>query len=247
MTGWETPPEPFELGAGQVHVFRADLDLAEPILGRLESGLSEDEIARADRFVLPKVRKRFVAGRGLLRELLARYLGTDPSALAFCYGPQGKPALAGPQTEHSLSFNLSHSAHMVVCAVTRSGELGIDVERLRPAVNSEAIARRFFSPRETAALLALPPASRPQAFLACWTRKEAYIKAKGGGLTIPLASFDVSLAPGEPVALLRTADPEETRRWLLHELAPAPGFVAALAVDRHVEGLRLFSWPWLTA
>ena len=245
MTGWQAPPEPFELGAGRVHVFRADLDRAEPILDRLEPLLSEDEIARADRFVLPEVRKRFVAGRGLLRVLLAGHLGTDPSALAFCYGPHGKPALEGPP--HRLSFNLSHSAHMVVCAVSRSGELGIDVERLRPAVKYEAIARRFFSPHETAALLALPPASRPRAFFACWTRKEAYIKAKGGGLTIPLSSFDVSLAPGEPVALLRAADPDETRRWVLHELDPSPGFVAALAVDRRVKELRRFSWPCSTS
>jgi 4'-phosphopantetheinyl transferase len=245
VTQWQAPPESFELGAAQLHVFRADLDRAEPVLGRLESWLSEDEIARADRFALPKVRKRFVAGRGLLRVVLARYLETDPSTLAFCYGPQGKPALEGPR--QPLSFNLSHSAHMVVCAVSRSGELGIDVEHVRPAVDSEAIARRFFSPRETAALLALPPAARPEAFFACWTRKEAYLKAKGGGLTIPLASFDVSLAPGEPVALLRAADPDETRRWALHALAPAKDFVAALAVDRHVEELRLFSWPCLTS
>jgi len=245
VTGWQAPPESFELGSGQVHAFRADLELAQPVLEGFESLLSEDEISRADRFALPKVRKRFVAGRGLLRVLLGRYLGTDPSAVTFCYGPQGKPTLAGPR--QALSFNLSHSAHMVVCAVTRSGELGIDVERLRPAVDSQAIARRFFSPRETAALLALPPASRPRAFFACWTRKEAYIKAKGGGLTIPLASFDVSLTPGEPVALLRAADPDETRRWVLHELDPAPGFVAALAVDRQIEKLRRFSWPCLTS
>ncbi len=231
------------LGPGQVHVFRCDLDLADLALERLETLLSEDELARADRFALPKVRRRFVAGRGLLRTLLGRYLAAGPATIAFSYGPQGKPALAGPQPGPELRFNLSHSAHMLICAVTRSGELGIDVERVRPAVEAQAIARRFFSARETAALLALPPASRPTAFFACWTRKEAYIKAKGGGLTIPLDSFDVSLAPGEPAALLRAAEPDETRRWVLQELAPAPGFVAALAVSRQAEGLRLFSCP----
>ena len=150
------------------------------------------------------------------------------------YNPYGKPLLAEKLCGSRLSFNLSRSGQLSVFAIGWGRELGVDVEHLRSDVLDEGIAERFFSPGEVVALLALPQQLREQGLFACRTRKEAYIKAKGGGLSIPLDQFEVSLAPGESPALKRTSwDPDETSRWRMEELFPAPGYAAALCVEGH--------------
>lgn len=155
-------------------------------------------------------------------------MGVPPGRVAFAYGAQGKPRLAGD----GVRFNLSHAEDEAVLAVARDRELGIDIERIRPDVECDEIAQRFFSPAETAALMALPSSARPPAFFAGWTRKEAFIKAKGGGLGIPLADFEVSLDPAGPARLLRTSwDPDDAGRWWLQALDAPAGFAAALAVE----------------
>lgn len=231
------------LGSNEVQVWRASLHLGASRLDALLATLTADERARAARFHFPKDRDHFIAGRGLLRAILARHLDTDPATLCFRYGRRGKPALAIPSDMGALRFNLAHSYGLALYAVTRAREVGVDLERMQPRLE-EGIAERFFSPREVAALRALPGDRQREAFFACWTRKEAYLKAKGDGLALGLDQFDVSLAPGEPAALLRTeGDPQEASRWSIRELDPAPGYAAALAVEGRNWHLTCWQWP----
>ncbi len=150
--------------------------------------------------------------------------------MRFAYTTYGKPLLADETGASGLRFNLTHSHGLALLAVTRGREIGVDVERIRDNLEGEKLAERFFSPREVAALRSLPPELRREAFFHCWTRKEAYIKAVGKGLSLPLDQFDVTLHPGEPAALLATRhDSEEAQRWSMRSLAPGEGYVGALA------------------
>lgn len=229
------------LQSDEVHVWRAVLDVPESQVRSLWYTLTAEERQRAERYIFEQDRTRFVVARGLLRVLLGGYLRQDPPHLCFTYGPHGKPALATDTGRAALRFNVSHSHGLALYAITHGREVGVDVERIRPEIAQEKIAERFFSPREVTVLRALPPLLQVPAFFACWTRKEAYIKAKGDGLTLPLDQFEVSLAPGEPAALLRTAwDPQEAACWALQDLAPAPGYRAAVAVAGH--DWRLTCW-----
>ena len=177
---------------GEVHVWRARLDRAPGDVERLAALLSADELDRAARFKFERDRGRYVVGRGLLRTLLARYVGWSPSALEFEYGEFSKPRLAGPGP----AFNLSRTWDWVALyAVCDEGELGIDVELDEADYSREAIAERFFSPAEVEVLRSLPRDQQSRAFLTCWTRKEAFIKARGDGLSLALDSFDVTLDP----------------------------------------------------
>ncbi len=215
------------LAAGTVHVWSIGLDPPRTRLDELRGWLCAEERQRAARFRFARHRDRFVAARGQLREILAGYEDVEPAALRFAYGAHGKPRLAGG----SVRFNLSHSDGEALLAVAAGRDVGIDLERVRPDADCTAVARRFFSRAEATALLALPPAARAAAFFAVWTRKEAFVKARGDGLAVPLADFDVSIAALGPVRLLRTAwDPAEAGRWSLRTLDVAPGFAAALAV-----------------
>ncbi len=228
--GWSQPPGVPALPRGEVHVWRAVLDTSERHRKGLLATLSPDERARADRFHFERDRVHFITGRGWLRAILARYLETAPAALRFHYGPHGKPRLAGAFSDR-LRFNVSHSHGLALYAVAVDRELGVDIERIEPRLE-HGIAERFFSPGEVATLRALPRHVQREAFFTCWTRKEAYVKARGKGLTLRLDQFDVSLSPGEPAALLRTAgDPDEALRWSLRELAPGPGYSAALVAE----------------
>jgi 4'-phosphopantetheinyl transferase len=178
-----------------------------------------------------------------LRAILAKYLNRVPQSVSFTYGPRGKPALAENWSNDRITFNLSHSEGLALCAVTRAREVGIDIEYTGRRTEVERDAERFFSPSEVHTLRALPSDLRRHAFFLCWTRKEAYIKAKGEGLALPLAQFAVSLTPGEPAALLSTDwDPNEATRWSMQELTPAPDYAAAIAVEGH--GWSLSCWEW---
>ena len=210
----------------------------------MEAPLSAEERARGTRYRFERDLAHFIARRATLRSILAAYTGWLPAALTFCLGPSGKPALARV-ARGGLRFNVSHSAGLTLVAVTRCREVGVDLERIRPQL-AAGVAERFFSPVEVAALAVLPAEDRAAAFFACWTRKEAYVKAKGGGLSLGLDRFAVSLVPGEPARLLQTADdPLEVERWRLEALDPAPGYAAALAVEGWDWHLRC--WRWLPA
>jgi len=237
---WSLPPKTLTLANDEVHVWRASLTPKASRVQRFWLTLSADERERAGRFYFQQDRERFITGRGLLRAILGNYLGVEPTQLRFCYGPHGKPALV---SEPGLCFNLSHSEGLALYAVTRGREVGVDLEFLHPDFPYEQIAEHFFSRREISTLLALSPQLRSQGFFNCWTRKEAYIKAKGEGLTLRLDQFDVSLVPGEQATLLfANGDRQELFRWTLQELNPGPGHAAALAVEGR--DWRVMRWQW---
>lgn len=238
---WDSPPkDPPPLDAGSLHVWAVPLDEPPERVQSLARVLSADEAERARRFRFPIHRCRFIVARGVLRHLLARYTGETPGALTFRYGSRGKPDL--PSHPH-LHFNLSHSGGMALVGVTRLGPVGVDVEQVRTFEDMEEIARRFFSPREFGRLSTLPSEVRPEAFFNCWTRKEAYVKAVGEGLALPLDCFDVSLAPGEAPRFLAFRDPAESPdRWSLYHLQPAPGYVGAVALEGRGGALRCWRW-----
>lgn len=205
-----------------VDLWYVPLDCASEVIERWASTLDADERARAARFVLSEHGRRYTAARGALRELLGRYLDLPPAEVRFAYGQQGKPYLPGDP----FHFNLSHSEELAAVAVAQR-PVGVDVERVRPLEDAAAIAERFFSPAECAALRSLPP----EAFFHCWARKEAYLKARGDGLTHPLDAFDVAVDPAAPARLLaHRLDPDEPRRWVLRALAPPAGYVGAVAI-----------------
>jgi 4'-phosphopantetheinyl transferase len=243
IPSWSSPPDTLTLGGNEVHVWRASLELPSSQVRRLQRNLSEEELERAKRFHFQRHQSHFIAARGLLRTILGRYLKTEPRRLHFRYGVKGKPELAGDASRQTLYFNISHSHDLALYAITYGREIGVDVERIRPDVESEKIAERFFSPREAATLRDLPAEVRQEAFYTCWTRKEAYLKAIGEGITLRLDQFEVSIVPGEPAALLSiNGDPREASYWSLRELAPEPGYVGALAVKGHNWDLRCWRW-----
>jgi 4'-phosphopantetheinyl transferase len=218
----------WSLPAGEVHVWRSCLERPTETVERMRGLLAGDEQGRADRFRFERGRSRYIVGRALLRLLLARYVESAPDELEFEYGAFDKPALrAGPW------FNVSHSGPIALYAFSGRGEIGIDVEIDDADVAHQRIAERFFSPAEVSALRSLPASVQPRAFLTCWTRKEAFIKARGDGLSLALDSFDVTLVPGAPAALLRTAwCSEEADRWSLQDLSDRrAGYVAAVAIS----------------
>jgi 4'-phosphopantetheinyl transferase len=172
--------------------------------------------------------------------ILGRYAGLDPRALVFMYGLRGKPVFAQVDLE-GLKFNLAHSGEMALIGVTLYRDIGVDLEEIHSLYDAPRIAERFFSPRESAALRAFPEAERLEAFFRCWTLKEAYLKATGDGLARAIDSFDVTFARGDSPRL-RSAEgkPEELWRWSLVQLAPAPGYVGAVAVEGH--GWTMTCW-----
>ena len=235
---WSLPPTKLDLAEDEIHLWRASLDLKKEALDRCSSILSQDEKVRASRFLFPHDRDHFVAARGILRELLGRYADDSPALLEFQYGERGKPALRVENGEPSVRFNLSHSRGIAVYAFARDRELGIDLEPIRPEFSAEDIAERHFSPQELEEWHRLTPGLRAEAFFLCWTRKEAYVKARGEGLQIPLASFSVTLTPGQP-EILQSVD---STRWGLRSFQPAPGYAAALAAEGR--DWRLVRWDW---
>jgi 4'-phosphopantetheinyl transferase len=241
---WSPPPAELALSSDEVHVWCASLEQPASSLRWLGQTLSADEQERAGRFHFERDRRHFIAGRGLLRTILGRYLRVEAERLQFCYGPRGKPSLLETCGGDTLCFNVSHSHGLALYAVTHGRKVGVDVEWMRPLDDIEQIAERFFSARENATFRALAPDQKVEAFFNCWTRKEAYIKATGDGLSRPLDEFDVSLAPGEPARLLHVAsDPQEAARWLLRGLTPAPDYAAAVIVAG--QDWRLACWQWV--
>jgi 4'-phosphopantetheinyl transferase len=225
----------------EVQVWLAQLDQPPSVCDRLEQILSEDELLRARRFHFERDRQHFIVARGLLRSLLGCYLDLAPTALQFAYGHHGKPMLVHQPTDSALHFNLSHSHDLALYALAWGREVGVDIEYMRPLEDAEDIARHFFSLPEQAMLRELPAEEKQQGFYNCWTRKEAYIKAIGEGLSQPLDQFVVSLAPQEPARLLSVQDkPDETSRWSFQALQPPTGYAAALAVEG--TGWQLSCW-----
>lgn len=196
--------------------------------------LSSDELIRADGFKFRADSQRFIAAHGQLRIILGQYMEVKSDGLRFHQTEYGKPYVVCERSLPPPNFNMSHSHDLVLYAFANQRAVGVDVEYIRPELAEEQIAERFFSFREIHALRSLPVELRAKSFFNCWTRKEAFIKAKGMGLSIPLDQFDVTLLPGEPAALLKTIwDETEARRWSLHDIDVGQDFAAAIAVEGH--------------
>jgi 4'-phosphopantetheinyl transferase len=236
------PPSPAELllNPRAVHVWAVPLDLSPKKIARLATVLSADELERADKFRFPHLRSRYVAARGSLRVLLGRFLQRDPVTLEFNYSSRGKPALKGQGTE-LLHFNLAHSHELALIAITRAAPVGVDVERIRPMRDADRIADRFFSAREAEAFRSVPAAEQDAAFFSLWTRKEAWLKATGDGISESLSKFEVTFLPGdEPRVVAIAGDASAGAMWSLSALNPASGFVGTLAVQ--CQGIRIQCW-----
>jgi 4'-phosphopantetheinyl transferase len=240
---WASPPLVLTPSDDEVHVWRASLDQPAGYRQWLLPTLSHEERTRAEDFYFVRDRERFIVGRGVLRSILGAYLGIPPRQLLFQYGYYGKPALHSQHNPTPLQFNVSHTEGLGMYAVTRRRAVGIDLERIRPIANLEQLTARRFTRQEHAQLCALPSEQRHQGFFRCWTSKEAYVKARGEGLSLPLDQFVVSVRPDEPLALLASSEgAHETARWTLHEVVVAPDYVATVAVEG--DGWRLACWQW---
>ncbi len=242
-----SPPLPgaFQLASDEVHSWCVRLDVPPETSARLYATLTPDERTRSARLRFERDQQRFIVARGVLRDLLARYLQTEPSQISFVYNAFGKPDL-GPEFGTRLKFNLSHSAGLALIAIATASNVGVDLEYIRAQSDYADIARRFLSTAEVDYLIALPSHRYAEAFFSCWTKKEAYVKAYGEGLAIPLNSFSVPLTTDTahaPVDLyVASKGIVPAKPWSLYTLRPAPGYAGALAIEG--TGWRLRQWQW---
>lgn len=240
---WKLPPQKWPLAGSSVHVWAANLNRSAEQISSLEQVISADERERSSRFKTETDRNQFIAGRGLLRTILSSYEQADPARLCFQYNSQGKPTLKSPPGDGPLHFNVAHSKALILIAVTRACPVGVDVEWIHPINDVTDISPAFCSRNEIAKLLATPVSQRMNAFFNLWTRKEAYLKATGDGLSGAPGEVELSFLPEEtPRVLAISNDTEVAQRWTVSPLNPAPGFAAAIAVG--AKGLQLSCWQW---
>jgi 4'-phosphopantetheinyl transferase len=237
---WAAAERVPSLEPGHAHVWAASLDIDRDRFTTLAANLSADECARAARIRDARGAHRWQAARGMLRELIACYVNIPAREVRFAYEPNGRPLLA--EGDARLHFNLSHADGLGVFCFAREPFVGIDVEAVRELEEMPSIAKEFFSPNEQSSLAAIPPELRTHAFYCCWTRKEAYLKALGVGLSAPLDGFDVTITDELPRILRVATAPAEAAHWSLVHLLPARGFVGALAT--RTAGLRVMYRTW---
>ena len=227
---WSPGPAAPILSGNAIHVWRASLNPSKDYLQQVARTLSEDEHDRSRRFYFEEDRRRFIVGRGALREVLGRYLVVEAQELRFRYGPYGKPELAG---DYRLSFSVSHARQFALYAFTWDCKVGVDIEYIRATANMESIIERYFTAQEKAVLQSLSGSRKLEAFFACWTSKEAYLKANGRGLTQALENIDVALHSPESMRLFSVNEPSfDAANWSLQTIRPAVGYIGALAVAR---------------
>jgi 4'-phosphopantetheinyl transferase len=238
---WPAPPEQPQLGAGEVHVWAQALDQPPERVVEFVSVLPAEERARVNRFHFERDRSRYGVARGWLRRTLGSYVGQKADGMEFEYGARGKPRLAPRSVTNPVHFNLAHSGGLALLAVTRVAEVGVDVERVRTLKDAEGIADRFFSKRESAGLKALAAEQQPEAFFNLWTRKEAWLKATGEGIAESLSAVEVSFLAGEPAEVVSLfGDAAAGGDWSLLQIAPARGFIGAVALK--ARGVTLRTW-----
>jgi len=229
VTSWQAAPLTPTLGESDVHVWRAPLTISRELLQSFAATFATDEQSRAARFHFERHRNQFTAARGWLRAIIARYLNTRPDALNFSYSKYGKPSLEDQNTLQ-LRFNVAHSGNFALYAFVLDRNIGVDIELINSEFASETVAMRFFSANEVAALATFPTSKQLHAFFDCWTRKEAFIKAQGMGLSLPLDQFEVSLNHDQPALLRTNWDLAEAAQWSLINIDVALDYAAALAV-----------------
>jgi 4'-phosphopantetheinyl transferase len=244
VTEWSIPVAAPALPPDAVHVWIAGLDCSPALLRTHWDTLSQAEQERAGRFRFQYLQDRFVAAHGILRDILSRYLDTEPRSIAMDTDDAGKPFLVPGAAHSDLEFNLSHSDTLAACALTRARRVGVDVELVRPIPERESIATHYFTPPEQAFIQGeTTEAARSRAFYICWTRKEAYIKAVGRGLSIPLPSFDTSIAPGAAGRSL-PCETGNAAEWRLTDLPPIADHAGAVAVEGIVQEYAYWQWTF---
>lgn len=244
---WLRPPDKLILTPGEAHVWCASLDQSVALRAQLWEILSADEQHSVNRFHFEEGKHHFIVGRGLLRLILERYQHVPPNQLQFSYGANGKPFLAHQHLEESVQFNVSHSQSLALYAFVQHNSVGVDIEYMHPIADAEQIVDRFFSLREKALFHALPQNERTEAFFIGWTRKEAYLKACGNGLSYPLSHFEVSLIPGEAARILSIGgDRQKAAAWFLQDIALPNGYKASLAIEGSKQW-QVKQWAWTEA
>lgn len=214
-------------------LWRVDLDPPTERLPAALALLSSDERERCERFKIDAVKRRFAIARGSVRRLLGEAASRPAETLRFEYGPQGKPSIAREDNPGDIRFNLSHSGDTAVLAIANGREVGVDVERLRDDMSFRKLAKRFFSDAEAETLNDMEGDELRNQFFRIWTAKEAYIKAVGLGLRIPLDQFAFRVGEGARPALTEAShDPTQLSRWRFHQFEPGRGCVATVAVEQ---------------
>ncbi len=239
---WNPSPVGLILEAKSVYVWLAKLDQSSDHVQQLLRSLSRDEYQRSQSYRFARDRRNYIVARGLLRELLAACIGLPPSEVVFKYGPHGKPEIANDWTNNAICFNLAHSHDVVIYAVTCHRRVGIDIEYVFQSIEIEELSNHILTERERATLQTLTAIERQLAFFTYWTRKEAYIKATGEGLSVSLNGLDVSFAKGNVPTIGITRGVGEVANWSIQDLRPLPGYMAALAVEG--DGWELVSPGW---
>lgn len=233
----------FDLHGSDVHVWCVRLDNLSTLMSSVARYLSADEQTRAGRFVFRPDRDRYIASRGVLRAILGRYLSQDPSHLLFSYNSYGKPQMDSSREASAIRFNLSHSQALALYAVARTREVGIDIECITRDVPYEDIVEQFFSSAEKDAFRRIPKDDQREWFFACWTIKEAYVKAVGTGLGEPLDRIEVTLHPGTSTASLKIlGEPQQRCRWTAQLLKSVPGYIGAVVAEAGPWRLRYWHW-----
>ncbi|HLH54935.1 MAG TPA: 4'-phosphopantetheinyl transferase superfamily protein [Verrucomicrobiae bacterium] len=232
----------------EAHVWVLEMASLAPELHRLRTYLSENELEKAGRFRFERHRNHYLISHGWMREVLSRYLLVAPSTLRFELGPKGKPSLAGPTGPRKVLFNLSHCEGVAVLAISPDARVGIDVERVRPLADAQLLVDRFFSKREADQFRHAGPETIDLAFFNLWTRKEAWLKATGEGITHLLGQVEVGFFPGEPERLIELPPGYgAAAAWSLCSFNPLPGYVGALAIEARDAKPIVRSWDSTTA
>lgn len=231
-----------KISSDEVHIWSASVDVTPSRIETLSHVLSPDEVKRANRYYFERDTNRYIIARGVLRHILSRYCNRHPGELKFVYNEYGKPALAG---HDMLRFNVSHSGEQVLYGISWGREIGVDIERVRPFKTARQIVDKYFSDYERKEFYCVPDQLKDEAFFACWTRKEAYIKAQGMGLSLPLNQFSISFLPNEPARLIETRhDKREKKRWSLKEIIVNAGYMAAAVIEGHGYLFKNLKWAW---
>ncbi len=242
---WHKPLTPPILANNQAHIWRASLDVPAGEIERLTTFLSPDEIVRANKFKFARDKKRFIAARGILRELLANYLQITANQIEFSYSDRGKPHLAASIPDLSLQFNLSHSQNYALYGFTRNCRLGIDLEYLRSMNDAAKIAKRFFSAAESELISSLTADKQKRVFFQLWTAKEAYLKATGEGLAGLLSEIEISITPESSVTLLSVQGNVETAaNWAMTSFVPVTDYVGTVVIETSLiqQQIKFLTW-----
>ncbi len=242
---WQFSQSQPMLEEGQVHIWRASLDLPTVVIDQLTTFLSPDEIERANKFRFVPHKRRFIAARGILRKLLSNYLQISPHDLEFKYGNCGKPQLTGCKQDSPLKFNLSHSGAYALYGFTYHHPIGVDLEYIREMPDAVKIAQRFFSEREYRLINNVEDSQKSEVFFKLWTAKEAYLKAIGTGLAGSLANVDIILdCVQSPRLLAIKGSKAAVSSWSIYSCIPATSYIATMAVKTSIPFKQINFWHW---